>query len=90
MNILIFTAPFCVPCKKMKEDFEPMVEELKSFGFTDYINIEEDFALAQEYHVRAAPTIVLIKDGAEVQRMVGTTTYTALKAAIMNHIGDSE
>ncbi len=42
------------------------------------VNVLEQGLLAQRYGVTAVPTFVFFKDGREVRRQAGTTTYEDL------------
>lgn len=65
-----FTASWCAPCKMLA----PVIKSLES-DFTDVtfetVDIDSSPEVAQEYHVRSVPTVVILKDGAELERLVG-------------------
>lgn len=66
-----FWAAWCGPCRMLA----PVVEELGA----DYqgkakvckMNVDENAKTAQDYGVMSIPTMLLFKDGKEVNRMVG-------------------
>lgn len=68
-----FWAPWCGPCKMIS----PVIEEISN----DYggkvkicmINVDENTEIAGEYGVMSVPTLVLFKDGREINRLVGAT-----------------
>ena len=66
-QILYFTASWCGPCRMLG----PIMESLK--GQINYrkpdIDNEEDFAV--RYKVRSVPTLVLVENGVEKNRLVG-------------------
>lgn len=64
--LLDFFTDWCNPCKKMI----PILNKLPVKVIS--INIEEDPEMASEYKVYSLPTFVLLKDGKEVKRLVGT------------------
>ena len=71
LEVKKFEADWCGPCKALK----PILENVSSkFGNTvnfSYINIDEQFEVAQKYHVRSVPTVIIEKNGVEVNRFVG-------------------
>ncbi len=81
MKLLDFWAPWCPPCKVMN----PIIEEIESENpdiLVEKINIDEDSATAQEYNVMSIPTYVFVKDGKEVDRIIGATS----KSNIINKL----
>jgi thioredoxin 1 len=86
IEIKKFEAPWCGPCKALK----PILENVSNkFGNTvnfSYINIDEQFEVAQKYHVRSVPTVVIEKDGVEVNRFVGVQSELAYTNSINENL----
>ena len=65
-----FYAEWCGPCKVLT----PLMENVKT-KFTNVkfenVDIDSQFEIAQKDFVRSVPTVIIEKDGKEVQRMVG-------------------
>jgi thioredoxin 1 len=66
-QILYFTASWCQPCRQLG----PIMESLK--GQVNYrkLDIDSEQDLAVQYKVRSVPTLVLVENGVEKNRMVG-------------------
>lgn len=67
--IMDFSSPACAPCKKVP----PLLEEiLADMGDTDIaayeVDITENMEVAQKFFVMGVPTIIIFKDGKEIQR----------------------
>jgi thioredoxin 2 len=73
-----FWAPWCGPCRTMAPQFERAAQELKDRVRLVKINTEEAQGLAARYAIRAIPTLVLFRNGAEVKRASGTMDAGAL------------
>jgi len=73
-----FWAPWCGPCRAMAPHFERAARDLKERVRLVKVNTEEAPGLAQRYGIRAIPTLVLFKDGAEVKRASGAMDAGAL------------
>jgi thioredoxin 2 len=73
-----FWAPWCGPCRAMAPHFERAAGELKDRVRLVKVNTEEAPQLARRYGIRAIPTLVLFKDGAEVKRASGAMDAGAL------------
>ena len=69
MELLIFTAEWCGPCKKMKPIIEHLTNKLGiNFKQLDVENSDEAVEL---YSIRSIPTIVVIKDGKTLEKISG-------------------
>ena len=68
-EILYFSASWCQPCKQLA----PVMERLKSEGKINYkkIDVDTDTLLSPKYGVRNIPTLILLNNGNEVNRLVG-------------------
>jgi thioredoxin 2 len=74
-----FWAPWCGPCRAMAPHFERAARGLKDRVRLVKVNTEEAPALAARLGIRAIPTLVLFKDGAEAKRMSGALDAGALE-----------
>jgi thioredoxin 2 len=73
-----FWAPWCGPCRAMAPHFERAAQALKERVRLVEVNTEDAPQLAARYAIRAIPTLVLFKDGAEVKRVSGAMDAGAL------------
>jgi len=74
-----FWAPWCGPCRSMAPHFERAAEALKGRVRLVKVNTEEAPQLASRYDIRAIPTLVLFRNGAEEKRMSGALDAAALE-----------
>lgn len=71
-TILIdFWASWCAPCKMMAPVLNEVAGELNGNSFVGKVNVEQYQQLARKFNVRNIPTLVLLKNGVEVNRFVG-------------------
>lgn len=70
ISLVEFTAAWCGPCKVMK----PILDSLSaSYGVSlRYVDVEVDRDLADQFLVKSMPTLVVMRDGKEVGRVVGS------------------
>ncbi|HIS98611.1 MAG TPA: thioredoxin [Candidatus Faecaligallichristensenella faecipullorum] len=81
-----FWAPWCGPCRMVGPVVEQLAEEMAgklSFG---KINIDENADAAMRYGVVSIPTMILFKDGKEVERIVGARNKSYLSQAIERNL----
>ena len=73
--LLSFTADWCGHCRLM----QPTVQRLLDAGYPiREVNIDKSPDLASQFGVRPIPCFVLVRDGREVDRVVGEASYDRL------------
>lgn len=70
-----FWATWCMPCKMQGPAIDRLSEEGYNVG---KLNVDEEGELAARYHVMNIPTLIVFKDGKEVDRMVGVQSKDVL------------
>ncbi len=68
--LIDFWASWCGPCKMLSPVVEAIAEEVTDFKVAS-CNVDDEMDLAGEFGVQSIPTLVVIKDGKEVNRSVG-------------------
>jgi thioredoxin 1 len=66
-----FYADWCGPCKLAAPILEELSEEYKEKLVITKINVDMNQNTAAQYDVMSIPTVILIKDGKEVERQIG-------------------
>ena len=66
-----FWATWCAPCRMMAPVLNDVASELTGNSLVGKINIEQHQSLAQKFKVRSIPTLILFKNGTEINRFVG-------------------
>lgn len=86
--IIDFYADWCTPCRMMAPIFEELSEEYKDILKFTKLNTEENPRLAEKFSIRSIPSLVVIKEGKEIARIMGFMDKDTLKEKI-NSILDS-
>jgi thioredoxin 1 len=69
-----FWATWCAPCRMMAPVLNDVATELKGNSHVGKVDIQQYQSLANQFKVRNIPTMILLKNGAEVNRFVGIKT----------------
>jgi len=66
-----FWAPWCGPCRMVAPTLEALAKEMAGRVRIAKINVDDNPVMAGQLGVRGIPTMVLFKNGQEVDRQVG-------------------
>ena len=74
-----FWAPWCGPCRMQTPILEKLSGSSEINAKIFKVNTDEHPAIAQKYGIVSIPTLILFKDGQEVERYVGVQPENILK-----------
>ena len=66
-----FWATWCGPCKRLGPIIEEIAAEYDGKAIIGKCDIEENDELTEQFGIMNVPTVVFLKDGKEVNRVVG-------------------
>lgn len=81
-----FWAPWCGPCRMAAPVLEALSEEYEGKVTFGKLNIDDYPDAAVSLGVMSIPTLILFKDGKEVDRMIGMQGKPAFKALVEKHL----
>ena len=77
-----FWAPWCGPCRSLSPIVDELADDLAGRVKVAKCNVDENQDLAMKFGVMSIPTLVLLKGGKEVHRVVGAMPKARLAAEI--------
>ena len=73
-----FWAAWCGPCHMLSPVVEELSQDHPEITFAK-VNVDEAPELAQQYHISAIPTLLLLRDGELVDTSVGVKSKAELE-----------
>ena len=66
-----FFATWCGPCRMLAPELEKVEQEAKEYATIFKVDIDDNRDLTKKLGIMSVPTMILFKDGQEVERIVG-------------------
>ena len=79
-------AAWCYPCKMVAPIVEELANEYSSVAMFAKLNVDENPSTAMKYGIQSIPTILIIKNGVEVERIVGALPKAQIEAVLKKHL----
>ena len=83
--IVDFWAPWCGPCKMMGPVFEQTATQFPLKTLFVKVNTENEQNLGARFGIRSIPTLMIFKNGKEVERISGALDATTLTSLVKKH-----
>ena len=77
-----FWATWCGPCKMLAPTIEELGSKYEGKATVAKVDVDAELGLAGRYGVMSIPTVILFKDGMEVDRKVGFMPLDAYTEAL--------
>ena len=71
--VVDFWATWCGPCRMVAPIIEELATEYEGRVVVGKVDVEEEDDLAAQFGIRNIPTVLFIKDGQVVDKIVGAT-----------------
>ncbi|MCC5610502.1 thioredoxin [Nostoc sp. CHAB 5834] len=84
-----FWAPWCGPCRMVAPVVDEISEQYEGKIKVVKVNTDENPQVASQYGIRSIPTLMIFKDGAKVDMVVGAVPKTTLASTIEKYLTDN-
>ena len=81
-----FWAPWCGPCRSLSPIVDGVADELAGKLAVAKCNVDDNQDLAMKFGVMSIPTLIVFKNGEEVDRSVGALPKARLQALLEKHL----
>ncbi len=84
--LLDMWAPWCGPCRALGPVVDELAREMSGRARVGKLNVDENPLTASRFQVQSIPTLLVIKNGAEVDRLLGALPKDAIRRRLEKHL----
>ena len=84
--VVDFWAPWCGPCLQMAPAFEEAALSLSLQAQFLKVNTEEEQTLGAQYSIRSIPTLIVFKEGKQVDQLSGALSAGRLQSWVKQFV----
>ena len=85
--LIDFWAAWCGPCRALAPIVEELTKKYAGKVAIGKLNVDENPNTAECFQVYSIPTLLIMKDGCEVDRIVGLVPKSHIEGVLSKHLG---
>lgn len=79
--VLDFYQATCAPCRALEPKVNRIAHEFIGRVTVYRVDVDQDMSVAERFRVNSLPTVLVLRDGQETERLDGLVTETQLREA---------
>lgn len=87
LALIDFWASWCGPCRALAPTIEELAKDYAGRALVGKLDVDENPATAERFQVFSIPTVLIMKNGREVERIVGCVPKDQIETALKKHLG---
>jgi len=87
LTMIDFWASWCGPCRALAPIIQELADEFAGKVFVGKLDVDENPSTAERFQVYSIPTVLIMKDGKEVDRIVGCVPKDYIVSALKKYLG---
>jgi len=84
VTLIDFNAPWCAPCRAQEPILAKLATQFEEKAQVSAMNIDNNREIAGKLGIQSIPTLIIFKNGKEIQRFVGLQSENTLADVIEN------
>jgi len=86
VTLVDFHADWCGPCRMLSPVLEQLATEMDGKAIVAKVDIDAEQKTAAEFQISSVPTLILFKNGKEVNRLIGLRNADAVKNFMLSAV----
>jgi len=82
-TLVDFSAEWCGPCKMLNPVLDALAADVVGKVVVAKMDVDESPITTQKFEITSVPTLIIFKDGQEINRIVGLKDLETLKKIVL-------